>query len=239
MKHLFFLSVMAALCLTSCGVLQTAGTTQPTNSQSTTTQTTAQTSQSTLGDILGGLANAGVSSADQSGLGGILGNILASVTGSVTTTQANLVGTWTYTEPSVQFESDNLLTQAGGAAAASKVESQLASYYKMVGITPGKLVFTFANDGTVNYAIGSRTLSGTYVFDASNKTVTITTATGISIKAYVTISGTLMSLCFDSSKVLSLFSAAGSLSNSSSTLGSIASIAQSFSGMKTGFKFTK
>ena len=177
--------------------------------------------------------------AAQSTVGDILGNILASVTGSITTTQANLVGTWTYTEPSVQFESDNLLTQAGGAAAAAKVEKQLVSIYQMVGITPGKVSFTFTKDGKANYTIGSRQATGTYVFDAQNKMVNITTANGAKINAYVTISGNLMSLCFDSSKVLSLFSAAGNLNNGQSTLGNIGALAQNFKGMKTGFKFKR
>ena len=240
MKKYLFLSVMSALFMTSCSAIAPAASTQSTT-QSTTTQTTQQSSQNVLGDILGGLANAGVSATTDNGgtLGGVLGNILSSVTGSLTTTQANLVGTWTYQEPSVQFESENLLAQAGGTAAASTVENKLASVYRMVGITAGKLVFTFANDGNVNYTLGSRTFSGTYVFDANNKTVVITTTTGMNITAFVTVSGNYMSLCFDSSKVLTLFQAAGNLSNSSSTLGNIASIAQNFKGMKTGFKFVK
>lgn len=232
---------LATVLLTECMAPMPATTSQAGNTQGTANQTqqTSTDTQNPLGDILGGLANAGAAQAEQSGLGGVLGNILASVTGSVTTTQANLIGSWTYTEPSVQFESDNLLTQAGGSAAAAKVENQLVSIYKMVGITPGKLTFNFAKDGTVTYTIGSRTNTGTYVFDAKNKIVGITTANGMNINAYVTVSGNLMSLCFDSSKVLSLFSAAGNLANGQSTLGNIGAIAQNFKGMKTGFKFKR
>lgn len=243
MKGKLFLGMAAAICLTytSClAPMQTTGAQsqpqqgQPTqqNPQSGNTQ-----GQDPLAGILGGVVNAGASSAGN--LGGIIGNIIASVTGSLTTTQANLIGTWTYTEPCVQFESDNLLKKAGGAAAAAKVENQLVSIYNMVGITPGKLVFTFTNDGNVSYQIGSRTFNGTYTFDSKNKMVNIKTASGMNVNAYVTISGRSMSLCFDSSKVLSLFSAAGSLANISSTLGTIAGLAQNFNGMKTGFKFQK
>lgn len=240
MRKIAFYALATAL-LTGCMAPMPATSSQPGNNQGATNQTQqANTNaQNPLGEILGGIANAGAASAEQSGLGGVLGNILASVTGSITTTQANLIGTWTYTEPCVQFESDNLLTQAGGAAAAAKVENQLVSIYKMAGITPGKLTFNFAKDGTVTYTIGSRTNTGKYVFDAKNKIVGITTASGMNINAYVTISGQLMSLCFDSSKVLSLFSAAGSLSNGQSTLGNIGAIAQNFKGMKTGFKFKR
>ncbi len=224
MKKIAIYALSMAL-LSSCIAPMSMNSPQANNPQSTA-QAGSQTGAQTSGNA-------------QSTLGGILGNILASVTGSITTTQANLIGTWTYTEPSVQFESDNLLTQAGGAAAAAKVENQLVSIYKMVGITPGKVTFTFTKDGKVNYTIGSRNATGTYVFDAQNKMVNITTANGTKINAYVTISGRLMSLCFDSSKVLSLFSAAGNLSNGQSTLGNIGAIAQNFKGMKTGFKFTR
>lgn len=223
--------------LSSCLIQQApaaSGTTQGTT-QAGTAQSSNTAQQNPLGDILGGVINA---AAEQGG-GGILGNILASVTGSITTTQNNLIGTWTYTAPAVQFESENLLSQAGGTAMATKIEDKLVSVYKMAGITPGKLSFTFTKDGKVSYTVGSKTQTGTYVFDAKQKVITITTAGGRSINSYITISGANMSLCFDSSKVLSLFSAAGSLSNTSSTLGSIGTIAQSYSGMKTGFKFKK
>ena len=235
-KHLLTCA-MAIFCLaasSSC-LIQQAPTANAT-SQTTNTQP-SNSQQDILGNILGGVANSAAGKVGESG--GILGNILASVTGSLTTTQANLIGTWKYTAPSVQFESENLLAQAGGTAVAAKVENKLAAAYQLVGIKPGKLTFTFTNDGKVTYTVGSRTQTGTYVFDAQQKVVTITLASGYSINAYVTISGPSMSLCFDSSKVLSLFTAAGALSNVSSTLGSIGTIAQSYSGMKTGFKFSK
>lgn len=204
---------------------------------STTSSTSTTSSSNASGDLLGGILNQviGQTTSSTGDLGGVLGNIISSVTGNATTTQANLVGTWTYTEPAVQFTSENLLTQAGGGAAATKIEKKLVTYYKMVGITAGRVKFTFDNANNVTYSLGSRSFSGTYVFDSSAKTVTITSATtGITVKAYVTISGNQMSLCFDSTKVLSLFS---SVSKSfGSTLGSLAG---SYSGMKTGFKFTR
>lgn len=217
MKKLQYLGIVAILAMASTSCIAPQQASASTSGQSTSTG---------IGQNVGQL-------------GDILGNIISSVTGSLTTTQANLIGTWSYYEPCVQFESENLLKKAGGAAAATKMEDKLNPIYQMVGITPGKLTFTFTNDGKVSYTIGSRTMSGTYVFDSKAKTVTIKTANGMSITSYVTISGRNMSLCFDSSKVLSLFSAAGSLSSLSATLGSLGTLAQTYSGMKTGFKFKK
>jgi len=190
------------------------------------------------GDILGSVLNGAVTSANSSSKGGnlgsVLGNVISSVTGSATTTQANLVGTWTYNEPAVQFESKNLLTKAGGAAAATKVENKLASFYNMMGIRSGRVNFTFDNNGGVTYTLGSRSYQGTYTFDRQSKTVTMTTPTGQNLKAYVTISGNNMSLCFDSTKVLSLFTTISKSYNST-----ISALAGNYDGMKTGFKFVK
>lgn len=227
----FALMAACSLTLTSCLAPMPATGTQPAGQASGTTQNQPG-SQDPLNGMLGDIVGA----ANETGLGDVLGNILSSVTGSITTTQANLIGTWTYYEPSVQFESENLWTQAGGAAAATKVEQKLVNVYKMAGITPGKLVFSFANNGQMTYNLGGRQLNGTYVFDSKSKTVTITTASGMNLTSYVTISGQNMSLCFDSTKLLNLISAFG---GSNTTLGNIGTIAQSYSGMKTGFKFKK
>lgn len=200
-----------------------------------TTTTEQQTTDTTTGDVLGSVLGNVLGEVAGSKASGVLGNILGSVTGNATTTQANLIGTWTYTQPAVQFTSQNLLTQAGGAAAATKVEEKLVTYYKMVGITSGRLKFTFDNANNVTYTLGNHTYQGTYVFDTNEKTVTITSAnTGMSVKAYVTISGQQMSLCFDSTKVLSLFNAVSQSFNRT-----MSGVASQFDGMKTGFKFSR
>lgn len=202
------------------------------NVDTTTATTTETTSEQNLGSVLGNVLGGVVSQAGEKG--SLLGNILSNVTGGLTTTKANLIGTWTYTEPAVQFESENLLTRAGGIASATKVEKKLVTYYKMVGIAEGSLKFSFNDAGEVVYSLGRRSFKGTYVFDDSTKTLTISTQTGQTIKAYVTISANQMSLCFDSTKVLTLFS---SISKSFNT--TLSQVAGQYSGMKTGFKFTR
>lgn len=230
MKKYYSLAVAAlvAMAFSSCGTSSSA-TGSALGSVLTTVATTALTNS----------ASSSESSAesDNSGFSGILDNLLASVTGSVTTTKNNLIGTWSYIEPSVQFESENYLTQAGGTAAASKIESQLVSVYKLIDITKGHIVFTFNSDGTLVYKISSTSYTGTYTFDSTNRTVAMTTKNGATITAYVNISGNQMCLCFDSTKLLSFL---GNGSNSTNaTLNTIGALAQSFSGMKTGFKFEK
>ena len=82
--------------------------------------------QSLLQNLLSGSSISNTSKQSTSdtkqNVGNLIGNLISSVTGDLTTTQANLIGEWSYTDPSVQFESENMLTQAGGSAIATKFE---------------------------------------------------------------------------------------------------------------------
>jgi hypothetical protein len=66
--------------------------------------------------------------------------------------------------------------------------------------------------------------------------VNITTSTGYTVGAYVTISGSDMTLTFDASKMLTLFQTVSSKMSALSTVSSIASL---YNGMKVGFDFKK
>lgn len=242
MKKLF---LIGALALSSCLVQTVSAQSFLKNllsgaansaAQATSTDSKKGSTQDVLGTILNNVVSNTNSATGQSNVGSLLGNIISSVTGNATTTQANLIGNWNYSEPAVQFESDDLLSKAGGSAIAAKCESKLAQYYKLAGIKAGTLKFSFAEDGSCTYGVGKKTLQGTYVFDNATKTVTITTQTGVSAKAYVTISGSNMSLCFDGSKLLTLFNA---ISSKFQTLNTVSALASNYKGMKVGFKFSK
>lgn len=196
--------------------------------------------QSALSSLLSGLANQAVSDVTSntanSSAGGLISNLISAVTGDLTTTEASIKGTWTYTKPCVQFESEDMLTKAGGTVISEKAEAKLASIYKTVGIKAGRLNFTFDGNGNVTYGVGSITRTGTYVFNKSDKTIDITTTAGVTIKTYVTVSGNEMSLTFDGTKFLNLMTTLGSKFQ---VLGTAVSIAKSYDGMKVGFKLTK
>lgn len=192
--------------------------------------------QDTKKEVVGSVLNSVVSSTAGSTTGNLLTNLIAAVSGDVTTTATSIVGKWNYCKPSVQFESENYLTQAGGATIADKVESKLASLYKLVGIKEGRMTFVFDNQGNVTYGVGSLSRTGTYTFDSATKTLTITTQTGASIKSYVTVSGNNLYLTFDGNKLFNLMKTLGSQFNA---LRTITTIAESYSGMKVGFCFIK
>ncbi len=208
---------------------------------SATTQTNNSKNSTTGSNVLGSVVNSALNTATTSGAvsgstGDLLSTLITSFAGDITTTATTIVGNWSYNKPSVQFESENYLTQAGGAAIAEKLQTKLVSIYKLAGIKAGKLTFNFKADGSMTYAAGGITRSGTYVFDAKTKTVLITTSTGSKIKCYVTISGNNMYLTFDGSKFLTFMKTLGS---KFSVLSTASTLAASYEGMKIGFCFDK
>ena len=77
-------------------------------------------------DILGTLKNAAATAASKSDNSTVaaIGNLL----GTSSVSAADLVGTWNYSQPAVAFESKNVLTNVGTAAASSAIEKKLATY---------------------------------------------------------------------------------------------------------------
>ncbi|MBQ8520418.1 MAG: DUF4923 family protein [Bacteroides sp.] len=169
----------------------------------------------------------------------ILSGVAKAVVGDKATTATSIVGTWKYVGPACEFESDNLLANAGGEVASAKVEEKLEGVLNKVGINT--IQYTFNEDGTCSYSIKNRTTSGTYTFDAEAKTITIKTGKlGISTTASVVTLGSNMSFVYDADKLMSalktITSAASKVNSTASTLSSLAS---SFDGMKLGFELEK
>lgn len=225
MKKNLFLSLASAIIgtamLTSCGA---AGTGLGYTPQQQATTTSAPNGS----DLLGAMANGLV------GNNSILSNIISTFAPGITTNQSTIVGSWTYTKPCVQFESENLLAQAGGAVASAKVEEKLAQYYQIVGVKPGACTFVFGNNNVVQYTLGGTSYQGTYTFDSAKKTITITTQMGLRATAYVSVAGNNMALTFDANKLLSL---AGNAAASMS--GVVTALVGNYKGMKIGFAFAK
>ncbi len=201
--------VAASLTLASCGLGTTGNTTSGT------------------GSILG------TDVLTQTGTG-ILGTILGNILGS-TTSQQSLVGTWTYAGPKLVFESENVLSQIGGQVLSNNLEQKLGTYLEKIGFKTGKSALTFAQDGNCSLALGSKTLPGTYSYDASSNKLTLNGlfVTG-QLPCTVTVQNGQLLMLFDADKLLSIATAVGS--KSSSSLGSVLG---SYKGLKLGWAMTK
>ena len=168
----------------------------------------------------------------------ILSGVAKAVVGNKATTASSIIGTWTYSGPECQFESENLLAKAGGEMAAKEVEEKMIAVYNKVGMN--NIRYTFNEDGTYSYQMKKRTVTGSYVFDDAAKTITMTGKLGLKTVAYVTVTGNDMSRVFKADKLMSILKTiTGAASKVNSTAATINSVAEAYDGLMLGFELKK
>ena len=165
-----------------------------------------------------------------------LGGLLDLVVGSVKLSQADIIGTWSYVEPTCAFTSENLLAKAGGSVAAKTVNEKLLPVYKSLHISSGNTQLTFNENGQFTGKIGGFPMSGTYTFDAANGLVKMKSLT--TFTAHLTRSTHGMNFTFESKKILTLLQTVSALSGNTS-LSTIGDISKQFSGVRLGFAMKK
>lgn len=161
--------------------------------------------------------------------------VVNTVTGKST---ASMEGTWAYSGAAIEFESDNLLQKAGGTVAAPTAEKKLNEQLAKVGIKEGQLSFTFNADSTFNAKLGTKSLKGTYSYNASTQTANLKFVKFIGLNTKINCTSTNMDLLFNSDKLLKLITLLSGKSNNA-TLKTISSLAGSYDGMMLGFSLKK
>lgn len=168
----------------------------------------------------------------------ILSGVAKEVIGDKLTTAESFVGTWEYVSPACKFESDNLLAKAGGEAAAVQVEQKLEPVYNKIGLDSCEL--TFKKDSTYVLQLKKGTSSGTYSFDAENKTLVLKTKLGVAVKAQVEVVGNTMNLHFNADKLMSalqmLTNLASKINANASTINSLIS---NYDGLMLGLELKR
>lgn len=156
---------------------------------------------------------------------------------------STIIGTWTYSQPSIKLESENMLAQAGAAALSKSISAKLVKYYEKVGIKAGLCTFTFSSDNTFIAKSASKTISGTWSLASEDETITLTilNSTGAQLgqfnaKIYKN-EGNLV-LAFQANKILSFIQAISQRVNTSTANG-IAAIAKNYEELAVGFEFKK
>lgn len=224
MKKISFVLVAAAfMMLTSCGL----GTTGATSTGSTT-QTTA--ANNGTADVLGSVLSAVAG-------GSTLGNVLQSVLGLDKITKANLIGTWTYSQPGCAFTSQELLAQAGGEAVAAGIKSKLQPTFQKVGISSSNTSITFNQDGTFAAKIAGKSWSGKYTFDESNYKITLQGLI-LSINCYAKKNSDGIGLLFEASKLLTILQTMTALSGNTAAQ-TIGDLSKNYDGLRIGFDYKK
>lgn len=210
---------ISALALSSCSTL---GSNPLAAGSSSAPAASAGSSSSTAGNVLGSL------------LGGLIGN-------AVPVTESSIVGTWVYQSPEVRFESENLLSQAGGEVAAATIENKLSDLYSMIGIKAGESGFIFNEDKTCTIAIGAIPVNGTYTIDVKSHEINIKSNTGlIKLKGKVYFGLNSLAIIFDADKLLSVAQGIASVTGKGGgALGTVSGMLGSYKGLMLGMELGK
>lgn len=178
---------------------------------------------------------------------GSLGNILEGVSSTIQNATASnkftldeLTGTWNYTSPGVQFDSDNSLQRLGGAAAATTIENKLSQYYKKAGVD--KLTLTVDENHNFTMKFKHGTLKGTITKSSDDKLEFNFQAFGKinigKVKCMATKSGSLLNLGFDVKRMISILQKVSAVAKNSSFT-QLANLLSKYEGIYAGVKLKK
>lgn len=191
-------------------------------------------------DVLKGLGGSG--SSESGDIANSIGSVLNGVLSTSKISVKDVVGEWKYSEPAVEFKSENLLKKAGGAAASSAIVAKIKPYYEKAGIN--NLKFSVKDDSSFTMNTGKINVSGTIEKgEADGQFIFAFKAAGSfnigKITAYMSknVSGQL-TLTFDASKLIALVNGIAKIS-SNSTLQSASSLLNSYDGLTVGFLLVK
>lgn len=149
-----------------------------------------------------------------------------------------MTGNWTYTGSAIELQSDNILSNLGGTAASSVAENKLNEQLSKIGITEGKLSFTFNADSTFVATVSKKQLQGSYSYDATSQKVYLKFAKIVGMNAKLNCTSSNMDLLFNADKLLKLLTYLSNKS-SNSTLKTIGSLSENYDGMLIGFALKK
>lgn len=155
-------------------------------------------------------------------------------------TEAMLQGTWSYAKPGVKLVSDSAVAELAASAATSTLQSKLEAAYKFAGIKAGACSFTFNADKSFSSTFGSRTIGGTYEYDAADHKITLHFSASKlnlgAISGYAFLNGTSLDLVFPFEKLMTVLTKLGS---QISALNTVTSLLNQYDNIMIGFEFSK
>lgn len=207
-------------------------------------------------DVLKGLAGQAVSKVAEKSGNSTLGNVVANLLGTTTVSKNSLKGTWSYTQPCIAVESQNILTNIGGTAVTGKLEQKMQTYLDKAGFTAGKVSITFGDNNSATITAMGKKIPCTYSVEGSNLTLKLGSGklnalTGgklssaekfTTVKLNCKVTGGTLQIATESKKFATLMndilSKAGSASGSAA-ISSISSLTSSVQGIYLGLKFER
>lgn len=193
-----------------------------------------------LSDVLKNAAGTAVSKATgNSTAGNVASDIIGNLLGTSKVSNKSLVGTWSYSQPCVAFESENILASVGSSVVSSKIESTMKNGLTKIGFTSGKVEMTLKEDKTGTVKFNGKGVDVNWTVDGTNLKLTFPVINkGVTMNTK--LSGSELQLAMNSDKLLTLLNAitqkAGTVNSS---LGTLNSLTKNVKGMYMGLKFTK
>ena len=192
-----------------------------------------------LGMMVCGNANAQLENILKSVAGETAANVVGNLLGTSKVSEKSLVGTWSYNQPGVAFESENVLATVGSSMVSTKVEKTMQNGLTKVGFTCGKVVMTLKEDKTGIIKYNGKAVDVNWAVDGTNLKLTFPLLNkGVSMNAK--LSGSELQVAMKSDKLLTLLNAitekAGTVNSS---LGTLNTLTKNVNGMYMGLKFTK
>ena len=165
----------------------------------------------------------------------LIGNLL----GTSKVSEKSLVGTWTYNQPCVAFESEDVLTTLGSSMVSKKVESTMQKGLTKVGFNSGKVVMTLKEDKTGTIEFNGKNIIVNWAVDGSDLKLTFPIVDkGVTMNAKLT--GSELQLAMKADKLLTLLNTiTEKTSTVNSSLGTLNTLTKNVKGMYMGLKFTK
>lgn len=205
-------------------------------------------------DLLGKVASEVADNAASTDSGSAVTNILGAILGnSLKLSNEALEGTWSYDGVACVLESEDALSNIGGAVVTETIETKLNEKLATVGISQGNCSFTFVNDGTCIINVNGHDLKGKYELDAEEKVIVFTFVYDtLPLKTYVSYEVKNLNIVFKADRLLafmknvaSYFSNAatgeqkGQLQSIMQTIGAAGTLLQNYDGLMLGAKLTR
>lgn len=170
-------------------------------------------------------------------------DIVSAVVSQKGLTIEDIEGTWRYVGPACKFTSDDLLKKAGGAVAANELEKKLDGIYSKLGLNAENCYYMFQADSTFSSKSGKSVSKGKFILlpeEEYNINLSFQLIKLINLKtveARIERSSDKLVLLFNADKLLKLLSYGASSQNT--TLKTIGTLANEYSGALIGFEMKK
>ena len=193
-----------------------------------------------LSNVLKSVAGTAISKATgNSTAGDVASDLIGNLLGTSKVSEKSLVGTWSYNQPCVAFESEDVLTTLGSSMVSKKVESTMQKGLTKVGFNSGKVVMTLKEDKTGTIEFNGKNIVVNWAVDGSDLKLTFPIVDkGVTMNAKLTESE--LQLAMKADKLLTLLNTiTEKTSTVNSSLGTLNTLTKNVKGMYMGLKFTK